>query len=381
MTEIKSAAPDPAWARLSPADGLDRRVGLSWLSGLGFNRAAPQDLLLALLDIGETALLHREDLPDSVTDAATAHLMRRVRAGVAEIRSLSLAQWERLIAATPEPDLRGQLVELAEERLLAKQLSRGGRGVGRAPHLDAVPPTTVAEIDVMASQVPDIDPQGQSTALWWIGALHTNAEAMRQLASSPKLLVRRSVARAPQLPADVAALLARDSDRVVRLFLAESCNDAPPEMLLEVAGWWDASFSFPGRPRNHPNFPRDGLLRLAADPNPRLRALALDDPASTAALVEQFSRDPHENVRRAAAENHRLAPDTAVILAADSDQGVQWRAWRNPALPPDALVTVLLDPRSANLAVSNPAIPVPVMHRMVADAAPMLQAPDSRLRR
>ncbi|MCW2933809.1 MAG: hypothetical protein JWM19_4771 [Actinomycetia bacterium] len=61
---------------------------------------------------------------------------------------------------------------------------------------------------------------------------------MRQLARSPKLLVRRSVARAPRLPTDVAALLARDEDRVVRLFLAESCDDAPPERLLKVAGWW-----------------------------------------------------------------------------------------------------------------------------------------------
>jgi hypothetical protein len=41
------------------------------------------------------------------------------------------------------------------------------------------------------------------------------------------------------------------------------------EVLLEVAAWWDGSLSFPGRPRNHPNFPRDGLLRFAAESNPR----------------------------------------------------------------------------------------------------------------
>lgn len=287
--------------------------------------------------------LYREDLPNGVMEAAAVHRTRRVRGHTAEIGRLSPALWERLIAASPEPDLREQLTELAGERLAARRLSRGGRGVGRAPHPDAAPPTTRDEIAAMAYEVLDIDPQGQTTALWWIGALHANAEAgalhanaeaMRQLASSPKLLVRRSVARAPRLPADVVALLARDEDRVVRLFLAESCDDAPPQMLLEVAGWWDASYSFPGRPRNHPNFPREGLLRFAADPNPRLRALALDDPASIAPLVAQSSRDPHAIVRRAAAEDHRLAPEAVVRLTADPDKGVRRRAWANPVIPP-----------------------------------------------
>jgi hypothetical protein len=36
--------------------------------------------------------------------------------------------------------------------------------------------------------------------------------------------IRRSVARAPRLPEDVANRLARDEDRVVRLFLAYPRN-------------------------------------------------------------------------------------------------------------------------------------------------------------
>lgn len=375
MTEKQPTMHSPAWARLTPTTGVDRRVGLSWLSGIGFNRAAPVELLFQLLDVGEADFLYRRDLPDAVMDAATGHRTRSVRSRTAEIGDLSPAQWERIIAASPEPDLRKELRLRAEEQSAARRLSRGGRGVGRAPHPDAAPPTTPGEIAAMASEVPDIDPHSSTTALWWIGALHANAEAMRQLASSPKLLVRRSVARAPRLPADVVALLARDEDRVVRLFLAESCDDAPPEMLLEVAGWWDQSYSFPGRPRSHPNFPRQGLLRFAADPNPRLRALALDDPASTAALVEQAGHDPHEIVRRAAAEDPRLAPDAAVRLAADPDSGVRWRAGANPVMPPEELVTLLLDLRSAEITARNPRIPVPVMHRMVEVAAPLLDAP------
>lgn len=375
MTEIPAATPGPNWDTLTSAAGVDRRAGLSWLSGLGFNRAAPAEVLLRLLDVAETAFLCREDLPDGIVDAAVTHPKRQVRAGTAEICRLSLGQWERLVAATSEPDLREQLVELAQERLEARRLSRGTRGVGRAPRPDAEPPSAPDDIAAMAAQVPDIDPQGSTTALWWIGALHDNGAAMRQLASSPKLLIRRSVARAPRLPADVVSLLAHDQDRVVRLFLAESCDDAPAEMLLEVAAWWDGSLSFPGRPRTHPNFPRADLLRFAADPNPRLRALALDDPLSTAAHVEQLSLDPDPIVRRTAAADHRLAPAAAVQLAADFDQGVRWRAWSNPVLPTSELVTLVRDPHSAETAARNPAIPVAVMHRMVTLATPHIKAP------
>ncbi|MGW1726599.1 hypothetical protein ACWCQK_27185 [Streptomyces sp. NPDC002306] len=380
MTEIP-AVPCSAWDGLPSAAGVDRRAGLSWLSGLGLNRAAPAEVLLRLLDVGETALLYREDLSDGVVDAAVIHPNRQVRADAAEICRLSPDQWERLIAATPEPDLREQLVELAEERLEARRLSRGGRGVGRAPRPDAEPPTTADEIAAMAAQVPDIDPQSSTMALWWIGALHANDAAMRQLARSPKLLIRRSVARAPRLPADVVSLLARDQDRVVRLFLAESCDDAPAETLLEVAEWWDGSLSFPGRPRSHPNFPRDGLLRFATDPNPLLRALSLDDPVSTAVHVERLGLDPDPIVRRAAAADHRLASAAAVRLAADSDQGVRWRAWINPVLPTSELLTRLLDPHSAETAVRNPAIPVAVMHRLVTLATPHIKTPDRSARK
>ncbi|MCC9309547.1 hypothetical protein LN042_21115 [Kitasatospora sp. RB6PN24] len=359
-------APDGAWSRLIAATDVDRRAALSWLSGLGYNRSAPVDVLLSLLDADEAGFLWREDLPTAVMDAAVVHHARRVRAVAAESGRLSAAQWDRLVAATPSPGQRRLFAELAEEQLAARRPSRGGRGVGRAPHPDATPPKTPEEIAAMAAEVPDIDPDGQTTALWWIGALHEDAEAMRQLAASPKPLIRRSVARAPRLPTDVVAALARDQDRVVRLFLAESCDDAPPEMLLEVAGWWDGSLSFPGRPHNHPNFPREGLLRYLADPNPRLRALALDDPASTSALVEQFGYDPDPIVRSAAGQDQRLSPGSLRRLAADTDQGVRRRAWLNPSIPPDALVTLLLDAHSAEHAARNPVIPATVMRRMVA---------------
>ncbi|WP_370087736.1 hypothetical protein [Streptacidiphilus sp. MAP12-16] len=203
-------------------------------------------------------------------------------------------------------------------------------------------------------------------AVWWIAALHDDAEAMRQLAVSPNLQIRRSVARAQHLPPDVADLLAHDEDRIVRLFLTESCDDAPAEVLLDVWSWWHGSFSFPGRPRNHPNIPRHNLHRFALDPEPRMRLLALDDHASDAALVEQFSRDPDAQVRRAAAGDPRLSPQSALRLVSDPDHAVRSTAWRNPALPPEALIPLLLDEHTAEDAARNPTIPMAAMNRMIA---------------
>ena len=221
---------------------------------------------------------------------------------------------------------------------------------------------------------------------------------MRQLASSPKIWVRRSVARARHLPPDVLELLARDEDRVVRLFLAESCDDAPAEVLLDVWIWWSGSFSVPDRPRGHPNFPRTGLLRFAADPDPRLRMLALDDPQSSpavaealardpdgqvraaaardrhlpAAIVGRLSRDPDHRVRRAAAGSPLLPPGSIIRLTTDPDHGVHEAARQNPALPASFLISLLLDstPGTAGDAAKNPAIPVPVMHTMITLAKP-----------
>lgn len=132
-------------------------------------------------------------------------------------------------------------------------------------------------------------------------ALHEDEEAVRRLAASAHLLLRSSVATARRLPPDVVERLARDEDRVVRLFLAERCDDAPADVLLEVWQWWNGSYSTPDRPYGHPNFPRRDLLRYADHPHPRLRQLALDDPDSTPALVERFSGDEDAEVRLRAA--------------------------------------------------------------------------------
>ncbi|KAB1977142.1 PE-PGRS family protein [Streptomyces triticiradicis] len=210
----------------------------------------------------------------------------------------------------------------------------------------------------------DFDPAGHYSTLPWVGALHDDPDAMRRLSASSHPLIRRSVARARRLPPDVVDRLAHDEDRVVHLFLAESCDDAPPWMLLQVWHWWNGSLSAPGRPRTHPRFPRTGLLRHADDPDPRLRQLALDDPDSTPELVERFTLDPHHEVRFRAAEDPRLSGLGAVRLLDDPDRSVRWAATRCPRLPARVLVALLRDHHTAEYAAQNTAIPPGVIRRM-----------------
>ncbi|WP_343240102.1 hypothetical protein [Streptomyces sp. SID12488] len=186
-----------------------------------------------------------------------------------------------------------------------------------------------------------------------------------RLAASAHPLVRRSVARARRLPPDVVALLAHDEDRVVQLFLAESCDDAPADMLLRVWQWWTGSLSAPDRPHGHPNFPRRDLLRYADDPNPRMRQLALDDPESTAELVERFSRDSSEEVRLRAAADPRLTPSSAVRLLDDPYEQVRRAAAKHPRLPAQVLTRLLRDTDTAETAARHPGLPVPVMELLL----------------
>ncbi|WP_051782084.1 MULTISPECIES: hypothetical protein [unclassified Streptomyces] len=215
----------------------------------------------------------------------------------------------------------------------------------------------------------DIDPRAMRRPVAWVEALHEDEEAVRRLAASRHLLLRSSVATARRLPSDVVARLARDEDRVVRLFLAERCDDAPADLLLEVWQWWNGSFSTPDRPYGHPDFPRRDLLRYADDPHPRLRQLALDDPDSTADLVERFGEDEDAEVRLRAATDPRLSADSVVRLLDDPDSGVRAMAARHPRVPVPRLVELLGDEETAEAAARNPVLPVAVMERMTATGA------------
>ncbi|MGW1224078.1 PE-PGRS family protein [Streptomyces sp. NPDC001515] len=273
------------------------------------------------------------------------------------------------------------------ERDLAAHLARHGtpdqrRSLAGNPHLDpdlvgllardpaeSVRSVVAVRSDLTEEQragIPiDFDPRVHHHPLDWVTALHGDPGAMRRLAASTHPLVRRSVARARHLPPDVVVRLAHDQDRVGQLFLAESCDDAPADMLLRVWQWWTGSLSTPDRPRGHPNFPRRDLLCYADDPNPRLRQLALDDTESRDDLVERFSRDRDGEVRHRAASDPRLTPASAVRLLDDPHEDVRHAACRHPGLPARTLVRLLRDPETAQAAAQHAALPTPVMEQML----------------
>lgn len=437
---------DAVFEALEPSDGLLT----AWRDGLGMNPAAPDDVLIALLERG-ASFLWRSDLSASVVDAA---LEQRLLGAWAEHRDFTPSQWRVIIFGEPDPGRRSRLLrafaridlEAADWGLLVRDpdpriradtlwhpvpeecvaaLAEDGNPTvrgrvcatswsaltdGRRTALLADPDDTVraeaerVEHDARAqdqTRTPaelarlavdpdpevrfgvacrpeltdeqreaidiDVDPALHWPDLAWVTALHDDPDAMRRLAASKVFLIRRSVARAKHLPPDVVERLANDPDRVVQLFLAESCDDAPADMLLRVAEWWTGSLSSPDVPRRHPNFPRRGLLRFADDPNPNLRRLALDDPDSTADLVERFVDDPDENVRHRAASDPRISARTAERLLSEPERRGTVAA--NPGLPPHLLVKLLRNERTARSAATNSALSVELMREMVRQIA------------
>lgn len=110
-----------------------------------------------------------------------------------------------------------------------------------------------------------------------------------------------------------------------------------------------------------------------------MRRLALDDPESTPADVARLARDPEAEVRNRAAEDPRLSPADAVRLLNDPAAHVRGTAMRNPRLSARVLAGLLHDRDTARETVTNPAIPVPVLHRILA-AATAATAPEHPVR-
>lgn len=278
-------------------------------------------------------------------------------------------QWRAVPVQRLERDLAEHLVRhgerglrenlVGDERLDADLINELAHD--EDPHVRA---SVVVRADVTeelrASISAGLPPDTPYWRVGWVEAVHDDPEAMRRLASSASIGIRRSVARARHLPSDVVDRLSRDPDTSVQYNLASCCQDAPAELLLEVALRPTGSFL----DLNHPNFPHHTLLRLADDPDPLRRRLALESPDSTPGLAERFADDPDERVRARAAADPRLSPATALHLL-DSTPRTRRAAIGNPKLPIPTLIRLLRDADTARDAAANPAIPTTVVRHLI----------------
>ncbi|MFD6024130.1 PE-PGRS family protein [Streptomyces griseoluteus] len=317
--------------------------------------------LLADPDAGvraEAVLLHHESTPLTTADfAAIPGDAVRERAARTCVLSRELA--EELVHGA-EATLRGAVAQnpCLDPNLVTLLGQDREPDVRRRVHVR--PELTDAERSCVAVE---FDPDAYCRPLPWVRDLERDEEAMRRCATSAHVMLRRSAACAANLPPDVAELLAEDEDRVVRLFLAERCAQAPAELLLETVRGWDGYSA--ARMTAHPNFPRQGTLRFADDPDPRTRKLALLDPEAPAELVERFSRDADPGVRRSALGHERLSVASVIRLLDDAHAYVREAAAADPRLPARVLTTLLLDPTTAECAATNPALPENVMHHLL----------------
>lgn len=159
---------------------------------------------------------------------------------------------------------------------------------------------------------------------------------------SPHLAFRRAAAASPDLPAEARARLLADPDNEVALAAACSSPDPIDPVTAERLDREHRPVKrMRWRPADAHPLPVETLRRLADDPAPRMRQLALRDPELPAALLERLAADPDDRVRRIAASHPAHTPATLRALLADPSPAVQRAAAANPALPVEEMRAVL----------------------------------------
>ncbi|MFE6552723.1 hypothetical protein ACFVHS_30600 [Streptomyces sp. NPDC057746] len=185
-----------------------------------------------------------------------------------------------------------------------------------------------------------VDYDDRSSAIvGWLLTEDLSGQEQLAFARSRHQIFRKTLAMRPELPEEIAEILADDESFAVRLFVCERQSNAPGRLLAQIVEEW-AGYSRWDM-LAHKNFPADAATRLACSEERHDRAVAAAHPG--------------------------LSADTLETLLADDDDTVRRRAATNPAVPADRLIELLgsADSTIAAGAAANRMLPVVTMRQMV----------------
>ncbi|MGW6247502.1 hypothetical protein [Streptomyces roseolus] len=358
----------------------------AWLRGAAANPAAPSDVLTRLLDpAGRPAwqtLCAERDLPGDVVDAVVAHPDTAVRRAFARNPHVAPAQRGRLVrdpsglvraalAGGPRPRLRRvrPLPDAVLEALLtAEEAGEDGR-------------VTAAEV------AGELVTSGQIPPSFWrrshehphpglrrmgVGSVwHALGPAERAaLLADPDPAVRAAAARRTR-ELDPAAMEAdlpeRDCHGRTHLLTHLPVTDAVAEACLAARrDLWSLA--------HNPHTPSDAVVRLARDPDPRVRERVAARADVDAALLAELAADPDEAVRTRAVL-HPSPRTWAEREAIDWLGGVDGDLpiGEVPAEPATSWFAACATSEHAILrrvAASHAALPVELVGRLAADPDP-----------
>ncbi|MFJ5707540.1 hypothetical protein [Streptomyces sp. NPDC093105] len=414
----------------------------AWLRGVAANPAAPSEVLLRLLDpAGRPAwptLCEGRDLPEDVVDAVVTHPDPAVRRAFARNPHVAPAQRGRLVrdpsglvradlAGGPRPRLRkvGPLPDDVLEALLTAEeagedgrvtageiagelLSSGQiplsfwRGLPEHPHptlrrmgvsnawhrlgpaeraaLSADPDPAVRETAAartregdpvaMEADLPERDSHGRTHLLLHLPVTDAVAEAC--LAAGRDLW---SLAQNAHTPFAVVVRLARDPDPRVRERVAARA-DLDAALLAELAGDPDASVR--ARAVLHP-LPRswaerDAIDRLGGEEDDGPIGEVPDEPAPR--WFAECAGSEHVTLRRVAASHAGLPAELVGRLAVDPDPEVRHRlACRHPLAPPELVLdTFVARPEQRRHLLSLPRLPRTGLQHLLGHGDPEVRA-------